>query len=129
MTLAEKTLWIIDTYENGKKGKFAEKTGISTSYVTRLLHDPSCSPSERVVNDICNAYGLSCDWYLRDIGEPHGPIDRAKEIAHIVNQALSRSPDEERQKLIDILVRADDAHIVLLAQVLNDIFGTIPPEE
>lgn len=88
-------------------------------------------PSDAVITLICAKFGVNEEWLRTGEGDPFGPMDRAKTVAKIVNRAMARSPEADRQKIISVATAADDAHIVLLAQVLEEMFGPLPaaPEE
>ena len=88
-------------------------------------------PIPAVISSICKEFDVSEEWLRTGEGDPFGPMDRAKTVAKIVNRAMSRSPESDRQKLISMATAADDAHIILLAQVLEEMFGPLPdaPEE
>lgn len=83
-------------------------------------------PSDTVIELISTKFGANEEWLRTGEGDPFGPIDRAKTVAKIVNRAMARSPESDRQKIISMATSADDAHIVLLAQVLEEMFGPLP---
>ena len=88
-------------------------------------------PSDAIIELICSKFGVDEEWLRTGNGDPFGSVDRAKTVAKIVNRAMARSPEADRQKIISMATAADDAHIVLLAQVLEEMFGPLPdaPEE
>lgn len=110
--------------------QFGARIGIKQSTVTAY----ECGnrvPMDSTVLAICREFDVNEEWLRTGKGDPSGPMDRAKTVAKIVNRAMARSPEADRQKIISMATAADDAHIVLLAQVLEEMFGPLPesPEE
>lgn len=110
--------------------EFGERIRVSGSAVT-LYEKNLRIPPDSVIELICTKFGVNEEWLRTGVGDPFGPMDRAKTVAKIVNRAMARSPEADRQKIISMATAADDAHIVLLAQVLEEMFGPLPdaPEE
>lgn len=105
-----------------RKTEVAKKIGISDAAMSTICSGKT-NPSRQTISSICREFGVSEEWLTTGEGRKDAPIERAQEIARIINQALTREPEEDRQKLIHAIQGMDDAHIVLLAQILDDLYG------
>lgn len=55
-----------------KKVQFAERIGVHQTYVSQIVADKKI-PSDRVIKDICQAYGISEHWLRTGEGNPDLP--------------------------------------------------------
>ena len=109
--------------ESGRKQtEVARCIGIADASLSQI-RKAKTNPSKQTIKSICREFGVSEEWLTTGEGRKDAPIERAQEIARIINQALTREPEEDRQKLIHAIQGMDDAHIVLLAQILDDLYG------
>lgn len=65
----KRLIYVVQT-SGQKKKDFAEKSGISASYLTDILKGRT-NPSERVIRDICTGNSLNESWLFTGEGEIH----------------------------------------------------------
>lgn len=121
-TMRERLIWLRKEYLKLSRAKFGEPVGMSDSVIKNYEYGLT-EITDAKIRLICKHYGVSEIWLRTGKGDPFAPLTRSQEIARIINQALTREPEEDRQKLIHAIQGMDDAHIVLLAQILDDLYG------
>ena len=118
-TISERILQIVEIKEGGNKSAFSRRLNVTPAYITKLSKNPNDVPSERLLISICKEYGCSMEWLKTGEGEPFAPKTREEEIAEFITNAMQRTPDDERQKLIKAIQGMTDAEILMLAEVLD----------
>lgn len=103
--IADRISYILET-EGIKQTAFAAALGLSRSYVSQLCNGDR-EPSSRTITDICRVYKVNEVWLRTGVGEPHTPVDRSQELASLVADLLSDSPDSTRARLISVMLRYD----------------------
>lgn len=118
-TISERILLIVEKTENGNKSAFARKLNVTPQYISKLGRNSNDIPTERFLLSICREYGCSMEWLKEGTGEMFLSKTREEEIADFITNAMQRTPDDERQKLIKAIQGMTDAEILMLAEVLD----------
>jgi len=80
MSIKSRILEVINTFENGSQRGFAEKTGLSTSYVNSIVGVRGSDPSSKVLNSILIAYkNIAAHWLVTGEGSMCLPETEAKQ--------------------------------------------------
>ena len=106
----------------GKKVTFARDLKIDQSYVTQLENGRR-NPSERLIDDICQTYGVNREWLLNGNGEPYTHKSREEEIEATIKSALSGEPDSFKARLIAGLSKLDENDWAALEKLFDGIYG------
>lgn len=104
--------------QNIKQIEFANRIKVDQSYISKLLSPKSTlTPSERVIDDICEAYNVNKKWLLTGEGEmfiEFSENERVLKIAtDIINEddrfmknvlfTFSKLSDEQKEFLINLM--------------------------
>lgn len=110
----------------GKKVTFARDLKIDQSYVTQLENGRR-NPSKRLIDNICQTYGVNREWLLNGNGEPYARKSRDEEIEAAIKSALSGEPDSFKARLIFALSRLDVNDWAALEKLFNSIYAPSRP--
>lgn len=102
------------------KVSFAETLNINQSYVTKIVNGKQC-PSERLIEDMCQKFGLSRNWLVNGEGEMHAPTNQ-----QTLDRIAKRYTDSPVfRQLLDVYASLDRAeqdavehYIMLLAEAV-----------
>lgn len=101
---------------NLSQQEFADKINISRSNLGNI-ETGAVSVTDRVVIDICNAFGVSDEWIRSGNGEMFAKRGRDEEIAKFVGEALADEDGDIKAELIHVLSRLTPEQWKLLADI------------
>lgn len=90
-----------------KKVEFARKLNIDSSYVTQLIKGRS-KPSVRLIEDICEKFGISARWLCSGEGNMEVELNRDDVIAAWAGKILHGDPENEFiRQFVGVLAKLD----------------------
>lgn len=99
--------------ENGlKQRQFAAAVGVTDSYISKLLKDPTIHISRSLAALIEEKYGYTTDWVMNGTEPKRKPRSKNKELSGLHQQALAKL-----EKMSDEQVKAVLAFIHSLDEV------------
>ena len=99
-----------------KKVRFAERIKVDQSYVTQLIKGRNC-PSDRVIDNICRAFGVDEEWLRTGEGPMFVPIDKDKEFDRICME-IQLSDDEFIKDIMRKYWGLDESGKAIIRQML-----------
>lgn len=127
-TIGKRVAFIIDEKCGGNRSEFAREVKITPSYAAQLYADARF-PSERVLSDICEKFGVDPTWLRTGKGkEPFLPVSREDKITEILNKAIN-GPSTARDRLIRALARLPDDAFPLIEQYILEAAESIQSEK
>lgn len=99
--------------ENGlKQRQFAAAVGVTDSYISKLLKDPTIHISQSLATLIEEKYGYTADWVMNGTEPKRKQISKNKDLSELHQQALAKL-----EKMSDEQVKAVLAFIHSLDEV------------
>lgn len=86
--------------------QFAERIGISDSAVSQIEKGRT-GMSEQTIRSVCREFGVNEVWLRTGAGEMYAAKSREEEMAELVRNLMSDSPESFRSALITTLLRFD----------------------
>jgi len=102
-----------------KKVRFAERIKVDQSYVTQLIKGRNC-PSDRVIDNICRAFGVDEEWLRTGEGPMFVPIDKDKEFDRICME-IQLSDDEFIKDIMRKYWGLDESGKAIIRQMLSGL--------
>lgn len=128
-TIAERITLLVEKLEKGNKSEFARKVGVTPAYISKLGKEPDRVPSERVINDICDAYpGVNRLWLETGADDPFRKTDIEKELGEIFGEVLSGDPST-RSRFIRAFARLPEEAYPILEQLIIQMVEEIKRKE
>ena len=103
MSISERIKYLRKTVLKKKQEVFAEATKMSRSNFGNI-EAGRINPTDRVISDICDAFGVSEDWLRTGEGEIFVPRTDEQEMSLIFGEALAEDGDPRRRKLLMSLI-------------------------
>lgn len=103
MSISERIKYLRKTVLNKKQEAFAEAIKMSRSNFGNI-ESGRINPTDRVISDICDAFGVSEDWLRTGEGEIFVPRTDEQEMSLIFGEALAEDGDPRRRKLLMSLI-------------------------
>lgn len=119
-TIVERIMWVVDTHENGNKSEFARKSKVTPAYISKLGKNINAIPTDRVLEDICEAYGLSFEWLKYENGDPYALNKAEKATAEYLSHAITHSTTA-KDAFLRAVAGADDAMLEAVLQFMQRI--------
>lgn len=112
MTIAERILKICEMNEKNMS-KFAERTGVTPAYISKLKNNVDAIPSDRFVTSVCMAYRVNEEWIKTGEGEMYRELTQEEELAEWIGRMQFDAIRGDKaaifkQKLIASLSRIND---------------------
>lgn len=101
--------------------EFSDKVKVSRNYIF-LIEKGERVPSDRLLEDIAEIFGVNLEWLRDGIGEMYSPRTRGEEIGAIVKAAASHDPEQAQRFMLDLVSGLSDAEIVLLYEIFQRHF-------
>ena len=95
---------------------FSDRIKISRSNLGNI-ETGAVSVTDRVIVDICSAFGVSEDWLRSGTGEMFKPANRDEEISAFVGEALADESDSIKKQVLHVLSRLTDQQWEFFADI------------
>ena len=106
MSMSERILEIINCLGISKTD-FANTLKVTPAYISKLINKGTM-PSDRLIDDICEKYGIVEEWLRTGKGSMFVPKSKDEEIAEMLADIQKSGEDSFRHRLISALARLDD---------------------
>ena len=109
-------------YDSGlSQTDFAKKINVTSAYVWKLLNKENATPSERLLNDICQEFNINEAWLLTGNGDMRLPQNRISEIAEFTAELFHANPDSFKSRFLSALASLDEEDWDLLEKIVKKI--------
>jgi transcriptional regulator with XRE-family HTH domain len=106
MSMSERILEIINRLGISKTD-FANTLKVTPAYISKLINKGTM-PSDRLIDDICEKYGIAEEWLRTGKGSMFVPKSKDEEIAEMLADIQKSGEDSFRHRLVSALARLDD---------------------
>ena len=103
MSISDRIKHLRDIELDIKQVEFAEAIHVSRSNLSNI-ESGRINPTDRVISDICDAFGVSETWLRTGEGEIFVPRTDEQEMSLIFGEALAEDGDPRRRKLLMSLI-------------------------
>lgn len=102
------------------KTAFAEKLKVTQSYISKLVSGIG-TPSERLLDDICEKYCVRKEWLLSGEGEMFVSKTRNQAITDFAADLLVEEDESFRKRLVEVLSKLDVSDWEVLEKIAINI--------
>lgn len=106
MSMSERILEIINCLGISKTD-FANTLKVTPAYISKLINKGTM-PSDRLIDDICEKYGIVEEWLRTGNGNMFVPGIKDKQISAMLADVMKSGEDSFRHRLVSALARLDD---------------------
>ncbi len=106
MSMSERILEIINCLGISKTD-FANTLKVTPAYISKLINKGTM-PSDRLIDDICEKYGIVEEWLRTGNGDMFVPGIKDKQISAMLADVMKSGEDSFRHRLVSALARLDD---------------------
>lgn len=121
MTTSNRISKIIDSLEISQ-AEFANTLKITPAYVSKIINK-GATPSDRLIDDICEKYGIRKEWLLTGEEPMKAPVARDIQIERFVGEALHGETDNFKRRLISVLANLSESEWEVLEQKARELAG------
>lgn len=106
MSMSERILEIINCLGISKTD-FANTLKVTPAYISKLINKGTM-PSDRLIDDICEKYGIVEEWLRTGNGDMFVSGIKDKQISAMLADVMKSGEDSFRHRLVSALARLDD---------------------
>lgn len=106
MEMSERISKIIES-SSASKTEFANTLKVTPAYISKLINK-GAMPSDRLMDDICEKYGINEEWLRTGTGEMFAQNFKDKQITAMIGDVLRDNEDSFKYRLVSALSRLDD---------------------
>ena len=106
MNMSERILELINSLGISKTD-FANTLKVTPAYISKIINK-GAMPSERLIDDICEKYGVVEEWLREGTGEMFTSQSKDNQISAMLGDALTAGDESFKYRLISALARLDD---------------------
>lgn len=88
------------------KTAFGESLKVSQQYISKLIK--TGNPSDLLIEDICEKYGISEEWLRTGRGPMEAQLNRSETIAHFAGELMKEEDGSFRRQLVEVLAQLDE---------------------
>lgn len=120
-TIAKRISFILES-KHLTKTTFAKETGLSQPYVSNLCLGVKV-PSDRVIDDICEAYDVQKEWLRDGIGDPYIKLSRKEEIGAFLGDIMKLNDDSFQFRFVAALAELNGEEWEILGKIVEKLAG------
>lgn len=106
---------------NISQSDLARTLNITPAYVWKLLNKEDSIPSDRLINDICEKYDVSKEWFYHGAGDMFINRSRSEKITDFSADLLKEEEESFRRRFIEALSELDIEEWELLEKIASKI--------
>lgn len=122
-TIAERIIELVDL-NGGNMSSFARRINVTPAYISKLKNDPTRIPSDRIIIDICQEFGVNEDWIRYGTNPMQSQVAREKEFKEFMNAKLIGS-SALKKAVVQALCNRSEEELEALMNMLWDIVYSI----
>lgn len=107
-TIADRIIEIVNEKTGGNMSEFARQIEVSPTYISKFKTCHDRTPSDRVVRDICNVFGVNRAWLETGEGEPFLPMNKEETLKSVFSDVLSGKSSEKNDFIAAIAELPDE---------------------
>lgn len=101
------------------KTAFADRIKLTQQYVSKLVREGS--PSDRTIQDICEAFNVNETWLRTGEGDMFNEVTRDEQIADFVGEVLRERDDSFKRRFVSMMSRLDADGWAALEKMANEL--------
>ena len=121
MEMSDRILGIIESLGISKT-EFANTLKVTPAYISKLINK-GATPSDRLMDDICEKYGVNEEWLRTGTGEMF--LNEAKDIqiTNLLGDVLNLDETDFKRRLVSALAKLDKDGWAKLEELIDSIAG------
>ena len=104
------------------KTEFATTLKVTPAYISKLINKGT-TPSDRLIDDICEKYGVSENWLRTGGGEMFSNEAKDIEITNLLGDVLNLDETDFKRRLVSALAKLDKDGWAKLEELIDSIAG------
>ncbi|MCI8632469.1 MAG: helix-turn-helix transcriptional regulator [Lachnospiraceae bacterium] len=100
---------------------FAKKINVTPAYVWKIINREDTTPSERIIEDICEQFNISIDWLKTGEGDMILPPSRAAELSKFAATVFKEGPDSFKSRFLSVLANLNENEWEVLATIAEKL--------
>lgn len=117
--IRDRILFLLEKKEITKT-EFASKLNITQAYVSKITNKGAI-PSDRLIEDICEKFGVNEKWLRTGEGEMFASLNRTQQIAQLTADLFKGEKDSFKERLLLALAKLDENEWKVLEKIAEDL--------
>lgn len=121
MGISERILEVINK-KASSKSNFASTLKVTPAYISKIINK-GATPSERLIDDICEKYYIRKEWLLNGTGTMENLLAKDEQIASMFTGVLKLDEEDFKRRLVSALAKLDEDGWAKLEELIDAIAG------
>lgn len=117
--IRDRILFLLEKKEITKT-EFASKLNITQAYVSKITNKGAI-PSDRLIEDICEKFGVNEKWLRTGEGEMFASLNRTQQIAQLTADLFKGEKDSFKERLLLALAKLNEDEWKVLEKIATDL--------
>ncbi len=117
--LSNRILTILDSKQISRT-EFAKELNVTQAYVSKMINKGAI-PSDRLIEDICEKFGVREEWLRFGTGEMFSELTKDQELAAFTAQLYKEDEHSFKRRLVSVLSNLSEDEWGLLASIAEKI--------